>query len=225
MGEARMRGGWILGLAGLAVSPAIAADLPLQPVPPLPAYLWTGFYAGVNLGGDWRATGADASGVIGGAQVGYNWQFGSLVLGGETDIQGTSLNGSTVLFSAIGNSITSNTSLDYLGTLRGRVGFALDRWLVYGTGGLAYTTINHGGVGLVGVSGTYSGANTVAGFAAGGGVEWAFADRWSAKAEYLYSQFAGFTNVYTTTSHPITVRYGDLNLNILRLGVNYRFSP
>jgi outer membrane immunogenic protein len=220
-----MRVGIVVALAGLAVSPALAADLPLRPVPTLPAYLWTGFYAGLNLGGDWRTGGANASGVIGGGQLGYNWQFGSLLLGGEADIQGTSFHGSRVLVSTLGNSITSNTSLDYLGTLRGRVGFAHDRWLVYGTGGLAYTTINHDGMGLVGVGGTYSGANTKTGFAAGGGVEWAFADRWSAKAEYLYSQFPGFINVYTTTSHPITVTYGDLKLNILRLGVNYRFSP
>ena len=220
-----MRLGWIVGLAGLAGSPAIAADLPAPPVPALPAYLWTGFYAGLNLGGDWRATGADASGVIGGGQFGYNWQFGPLVLGGETDIQGTSLHGSTVLFSTIGHSITSNVSLDYLATLRGRVGFAHDRWLVYGTGGLAYTTINHDGMGLVGVSGTYSGSNERNGFAAGGGVEWAFWDRWSAKAEYLYVQTPHFTNVYTTTSHPITVNYSDFKLNIVRLGLNYRFSP
>jgi outer membrane immunogenic protein len=216
---------WLFAWAALAASPAIAADLPMKAVPALPAYLWTGFYGGVNLGGDWRASGADASGVIGGAQVGYNWQFGSLVLGGETDIQGTSLHGSTVLFSTIGHSITSNTSLDYLGTLRGRVGLARDRWLVYGTGGLAYTTINHDGMGLVGVAGTYSGSNEKTGFTVGGGVEWALWDRWSAKAEYLYTQFPSFTNVYTTTSHPITVNYGDLKLNILRVGVNYRFIP
>src|SRR5262249_32061682 len=193
-----MRVGLAVALAALAVSPAIAADLPTRPGPALPVYLWTGFYAGVNFGGDWRASGANASGVIGGGQLGYNWQFGRLVLGGETDIQGTTLRGSTVLLSAIGNAITSTTSLDYLGTLRGRVGFAHDRWLVYGTGGLAYTTINHDGMGLVGVGGTYSGSNEKAGFAAGGGVEWAFADRWSAKAEYLYAQFPRFTNVYTT---------------------------
>lgn len=220
-----MRRGLLVALAGLAASPAIAADLPLKAVPPVPVYLWTGFYAGLNLGGDWRASGPSASGVIGGGQVGYNWQYGSLVLGGETDIQGTSLHGSTVLFSAIGNSITSNTSLDYLGTLRGRVGLAHDRWLAYATGGLAYTSINHDGMGLVGVGGTYSGSNEKAGFTVGGGVEWAFRDRWSAKAEYLYTQFPSFTNVYTTTSHPITVNYGDLKLNILRLGVNYRFGP
>jgi outer membrane immunogenic protein len=220
-----MRSGWILALAGLAISPAIAADLPIKAPPALPIYLWTGFYAGANLGGVWTASGVDASSVIGGGQLGYSWQFGSLVLGAETDIQGMGLHRSAVLFSAIGNSITSNTSVDYLGTLRGRVGFARDRWMVYGTGGFAYTTIDHDGMGLVGVAGTYSGSNERNGFAVGAGAEWMFADRWSAKAEYLYTQFPHFTNVYTTTSHPITVNYGDLKLNIVRLGVNYHFSP
>ena len=220
------RGLCAAALAVFVSSSAFAADLPLQPVPPpLPPPLWTGFYAGVNLGGGWDRR--QSSTVIGGGELGYNWQFGSFVIGGETDIEAMSLRRSAILTSTNGNGnmVTANTAVDYLGTVRGRAGFARDHWLFYGTGGLAYTTINHNGAGLVGVTGTYSESPFEIGFAVGGGVEWLFRDRWSAKAEYLYAQFPARSVTYTTTVPPITIRYSGLEFNQFRLGVNYHFAP
>jgi outer membrane immunogenic protein len=213
-------------VVAFAGSSVFAADLPRPPVVSAPpAALWSGFYGGVNLGGGWASTGQHNSTVVGGGQLGYNWQFGAWVLGGEADIDGMGLRSSAILTSTIGNQITSNTSVDYLGTVRGRVGYAFDRWLPYVTGGLAYTTIDHNGMGVLGVAGNYSASDFKTGYAVGGGVEWAFRDRWSAKAEYLFSQFPGKTNVYNTTTPPITVRYVGLEFNVVRLGVNYHFAP
>ncbi len=211
-------------LTAFAGSSAYAADLPKPSLvgPAAAVYSWTGFYAGGNVGGIW---GSESGSAFGGGQIGYNWQPGWLVLGAETDIQGMGLRHSAVLRGTLGGTITSNNSADYLGTVRGRVGIARGRWLVYATGGLAYTTVNHDGTGLTGVAGNYSGSNEKTGYTVGTGVEWAFLDRWSAKAEYLYVSMAGETDTYTTLTRPIRITYGDSGLNILRLGVNYRFLP
>jgi outer membrane immunogenic protein len=215
----------VVALATISAQPVIGADIAARPLAvAAPAPLWSGLYGGVNLGGAWTS-GPTMSGVIGGGQVGYNWQLGSVVFGAEADIQGTDLNSSRILTNSLGQAITSNRSVDYLGTVRGRLGFARDAWLAYVTGGLAYTTINSSGAGLVGITGNYSGSNTDIGFAVGGGLEWAFRDRWSAKAEYLYSEFSGNTNIYASTSPVITVRYNTLKTNIARIGVNYHFAP
>jgi outer membrane immunogenic protein len=172
-------------IAAIAGSSAFAADLPMPPLEPAAStYSWSGFYTGGNLGG---LSTSSTSTVIGGGQIGFNWQYGWLVFGGETDIQGMAFRRSAVLTNAIGTSVTANTSANYLGTVRNRIGVARGRWLAYATGGLAYTTINHNGAG---VTGTYSGSDSKFGYAVGGGVEWAFLDRWSAKAEYLHSQLA-----------------------------------
>jgi outer membrane immunogenic protein len=211
-------------LAGFAGSSAFAADLPKPPLvaPAALVYSWTGFYAGGNVGGVWNSNTSSASG---GGQIGYNWQPGWLLLGAETDIQGMGLRNSSLLNGTRGGTITSNNSADYLGTVRGRVGVARGRWLVYATGGLAYTTVNHDGTGVTGISGNYSGSNDKTGYTVGTGIEWAFLDRWSAKAEYLYVAVRGETDTYTSLSRPIRITYGDSSLNVLRLGVNYRFLP
>lgn len=144
----------------LAAGSARAADLPRRaeapPVLPIPpAFTWTGFYVGVNAGYGFKSAtsrftdatygtvtgGGNGGGIVGGAQAGYNYQFtpgSGFVVGLETDFQGAGFaRGSTA---AIGTTPYYNVSpsLDYFGTVRGRVGYAFDRWLLYGTGGLAY---------------------------------------------------------------------------------------
>src|SRR5262245_17332946 len=117
-------------LAAFAGSSALAADLVAPAVQPLPPqFSWPAFYAG---GGLW----SNSSTVIGGGQIGYNWQYRWLVLGGETDLQGLHLRRSGLATNPFGNSITANASVDYLGTLRSRVGVAYGRWLAFATGGL-----------------------------------------------------------------------------------------
>ena len=252
----------VASIAALVAGGALAADLPSRkaaPVyapPPPPPPLWTGFYAGLNLGGGWSANsinpnqltpyasnfdgsvylypgntqgGGNAGGVVGGGQIGYNYQFGnSFLVGAETDIQGTSMrsggNANQILYpdpnnpggylfplSPAGN---PGIALTWFGTVRGRAGFLITpTLLLYGTGGFAYG----------GVSGGYSNvSNTRTGWTAGGGVEWLFMPNWSAKAEYLYTDLnsGGQTGYYGFQTgyhrHP--------QFNVVRAGVNYHFN-
>lgn len=204
---------------------AAAADMPTKaPAYGAPLYNWTGFYAGVNVGGAWGASsGSNASGVIGGGQIGYNWQaVGSpLVLGLEADIQASGVDGSATV-TALGATFTETGKADYFGTVRARLGIAQGRWMGYVTGGWAYTTLKHDGVATGAVVGAYSASNSLSGYAVGGGVEWAAWDRWTVKAEYLYLSFPGHDNIYATVP-PVVTSYGRTNINVLRAGLNYRF--
>jgi outer membrane immunogenic protein len=180
----------------LATSAATAADLPAPAAAPppfvsVPAFTWTGFYVGVNAGWGWRNNnnepvflapgpgtpglagtlnfpGGDDGGFTGGGQIGYNYQFGSFVVGAEADIQwaDSGNNRGAVFVPATGFAGTfvpgafTNDSPDWFGTVRARLGVAIDRVLIYGTGGLAYTDNNTGWV-------------------VGGGVEWALPTSWN----------------------------------------------
>ena len=243
-----------LGIALLALTlpagAAAAADLPTKapiykaPVV-APLYSWTGLYVGVNVGGSWGSqdgtlvvggvaqdSTTHPDGVIGGGQIGYNWQFNQWVLGLEADFQGSSQKGDGSFFIPGGGAllvipptnISFSDRLEWFGTVRGRLGvtgWAGDRWLAYITGGWAF---GHGTV-----SGTSSGAITTAisgshdysGWTVGGGVEWAFYNNWSAKLEYLYIDFGdGPTTALTPTTSFVT---GKMTDNIVRVGLNYKF--
>jgi outer membrane immunogenic protein len=169
----------------------------------------------------------DQSGFIGGGQLGYNWQFGnSFVAGIEADIQGSTVRGSggywgassfldvvpTIWrYNALGiGDLTAG--IDYLGTVRGRIGYLFTpTLLVYGTGGLAYggahasathaymplNVTSTGGGSLVTLLSPFPGAgqysDTRVGWAAGGGLEWMFAPNWSVKAEAFYYDLGSVT--------------------------------
>src|SRR5687767_13176857 len=152
-----------VALLGLTVG-AMAADLPMRSAPMAPApvfsavpvFTWTGFYVGVNAGWGWDTNDDNNGflglnggifdddddsdgGFIGGGQVGYNMQFGSFVAGVEADLQFADINGSDRRVLVNGALINVGTGgLDYFGTVRARLGFAIDRALVYATGGFAY---------------------------------------------------------------------------------------
>lgn len=201
---------------------ASAADMPVKGGYAAP-YNWTGLYAGVNGGYAWvNQSGATGNGGFGGGQLGYNWQINSIVFGLEADIQAGSIKGTGTATSG-GLTITETAKASYFGTARVRVGLAVDRFMPYVTGGLAYTNIKHDGFGVVGVTGAYSASNTLAGYALGGGVEMALWDRWTVKGEYLYMNFPGSTNNYATTTPPIAVTYTRPTVSVARLGLNYRF--
>jgi outer membrane immunogenic protein len=205
---------------------------------------------------------------IGGGQIGYNWQLASQwVTGIEADIQGVgggnktatqtkvvdALSGLGFLGQNVTATVTASKKLDYLGTVRGRLGFlSMPTFLIYGTGGLAYGGVSSS----TGIGGFTSGLNlglccgpmTFAsagsfsegrvGWTAGGGVEWMFAPNWSAKAEYLYYDLGSVTY---SAGNPTAVATGGLlgagtvafvlgsqtttrfNGNIARAGVNYHF--
>ncbi len=177
-----------------------------------------------------------AGGVVGGAQVGYNFQFNpSIVVGAEADFQGSSISGNgpgnaynfyASPFPAPGTGGTvfngvlapvaaingGNLSLNWIGTVRGRAGWLFTpTLLVYGTAGFAY-----GGVQA------WAQTNTRTGWTAGGGLEWMFAPNWSAKVEYLYADLdsggvtGGWGWNYGYNFHP--------QVNIVRAGVNYHFN-
>lgn len=212
-------------LAGaLAAGSARAADLPSRKdapvyVPP-PVFSWTGFYAGLNAGGGWNAesgstnnlwgaSNGEVSGVVGGGQIGYNYQLSPLfVVGLETDFQGTSLS------SRNNGWLNTGVSLPWFGTVRGRAGVALldSQLLVYGTGGFAYGEVKN----------EWAGLNDVrTGWTAGGGVEWAFLPNWSAKVEYLYTDLNNsdgnsWSALGTTSRHT--------KFHTVRVGVNYHFN-
>ncbi|MFO1115572.1 MAG: outer membrane beta-barrel protein [Beijerinckiaceae bacterium] len=224
-------------------SAAAAADLPSRKAPPAayvapaPMFTWTGFFIGLNAGaairnnqwgynyygaGYWpNNNGADNVGFTGGGQIGYNWQMGPAVLGLEADLNYLSAqnaSNTTYYFGA------SNSTGGLLGTVRGRLGFGFDRWLIYATGGFAYGNAYYNAyypiAGTPYYWGNYSSGMRV-GYTVGGGVEWAIANNWSIKAEYL------FTDIRRNNSNwgfqPAMWNRATQN-HIVRLGVNYHFN-
>jgi outer membrane immunogenic protein len=226
-------------LAG-ALRAAVAADALPPPPPPLPppppvlpvpvvqVFSWTGFYVGGSVGWGFTngsgtfttALGPDpftvtSNAFVGGAQVGYNWQAGPFVLGAEADFQGTSASGS--LSANAGPAISATARTPWFGTLRGRVGYALDNILLYATGGGVYGDSSWSG--SVSTVGNFSSATTFGTWTLGAGAEMAFWGCWSAKLEYL---FVG-TPSTTPTVPTVTAVSGNAGNNIIRLGANYHF--
>jgi outer membrane immunogenic protein len=183
-----------------------------------PALHLDGFYVGVNGGGgfgssNWDSTGGrDVSGWLAGATTGYNYQIGQTVLGVEGDIDWTNINGSTTN-SCPGGCETSNT---WLATVRGRLGFAADRFMPYITGGAAFGNIRAQAPGLAFTS------TENAGWTVGAGIEAALAPHWTAKVEYLYVDLGSF-NCGLNCGDGLVTDNVSLHTNILRAGVNYRF--
>jgi outer membrane immunogenic protein len=210
-------GATALGGAALAADMPVKAPVPIVPI--APPMTWTGFYAGVNLGYGWAdvstdVTSSDLTGVIGGGQVGYNWQTGPLVLGIEGDFQGSGQNKSdSGTFGGV--PFTVDQKLPWFATLRGRLGYAAGPWLFYGTGGAAWANYK---LSITALGVTASDDSTRTAWTAGGGVEWMFLPKWSAKLEYLYID-TGDTSV-TLFGTTFTGRAKD---NIVRAGVNYHF--
>jgi outer membrane immunogenic protein len=182
-----------VGLWALAGSAAGAADLApyYQPGPAYnPIYTWTGFYVGINGGGGWGRSqwdGVDtfdvSGGLIGGT-VGYNWQFGQAVLGAEGDIDWSGIKGTTTVLCPGG----CETRNKWLATVRGRLGYAFDRFLPYVTGGLAVGDIN-ASLPLPVLPG---GSISTAGWTVGAGLEVGVVSNVSLKAEYLYVDLGNF---------------------------------
>ncbi len=208
-----------------------------------------GVIPGVSEGLAALSTGAipasSRSGFIGGGQAGYNWQIGNWVPGIETDIQGIAQSSGTgsvtrtavVVGVPITSTQTASLSTKYLGTVRGRLGFLVTpTWLLYATGGLAYggttastTLFQTGAGGFVGV-GAGSLADTRAGWTAGGGLEWMFAQRWSAKAEYLHYDLgtgsfasASTSGFFATPVYQNVLYSAHFEGNVVRAGINYHF--
>jgi outer membrane immunogenic protein len=223
-------------------SAAGAADLPPAPqLPPLEAApTWTGFYAGLNVGGTFDSSrnaftiagfglpsfDTSLDGVIGGGEAGYNWQTGPWVLGLEANFEGSGLSGGRTapcpppLCGGLAASYTQK--LTWFGTLRPRVGYALGNWLLYATGGGALARLDTNATAAFGsFSATDNRGETRDGWTLGGGVEVEFARGWSAKIEYLYVDLGSRTTTFLP-SPPIS-NTSRLNANVITTGVNYHF--
>jgi outer membrane immunogenic protein len=244
-----------LAVAAIA-SQASAADLPARmytkAAPIAPITNWTGLYIGGNVGGGFGTGNTDFAiaglggvpatlnnkpgGVLGGGQIGYNWQLGTTLFGLEADIQGTGIKGDGGPVTAIlantgavipGSALTSSESLPWFGTVRARLGvLATPSLLLYATGGLAYgsveTTANT--FFSAGNQTPASFSDTKTGWTAGAGLEWMFTRGWSAKVEYLYVDL-GSTSATATSTLGIPATYtSHLQENTVRFGVNYHFN-
>jgi outer membrane immunogenic protein len=205
-------------LTTAGISAAAAADLPSRAAPaPIiaaaPIFTWTGFYVGVNAGYGWSdddfdavdfADDEDDGGFVGGAQVGYNWQFGSFVVGAEADIQYADFGREGVF-----NFVDEDGDIfdgefersDWFGTVRARAGVAFGQALVYATGGFAF-------------------ADDANGWTVGGGLEYAFTNNLSAKIEGLYVSLDADNDF----DFDIDGFDNDVDFGVVRAGLNYRFG-
>jgi outer membrane immunogenic protein len=209
------------GLIALGLAPAVAADLPARTYTKAPAAAiainnWSGFYIGA-MGGYAQENSSGVgtlSGGFAGGTLGYNWQTGNLVFGIEADAAWSDV-GATV---GIPGLVSVSDKIRDMGSVRGRIGYAFDSVLIYGTGGYAWAD-NRLSATLLGAS--ISDSHFLSGWTAGAGVEVMFAPKWSVKAEYLYRSFDSQT--YFAAALPPGVATGKLNLNSVQVGVNYHF--
>lgn len=201
--------------------------LPGMPSLYSPAHSWSGIYVGLNLGGafgDFSANAksgpltadlgsVSASGILGGAQAGAQLQYQHFVYGVEADFQGSSQDHSDT-YNVAGTPVTVTASMPWFATVRGRLGWAFDDVLFYGTGGMAIVDGKLSGSAL-GV--TASVEKSRIGWTAGAGLEWAFARQWTAKIEYLYMD-SGDIEIADIAGISVNGRIQD---NIVRGGLNY----
>lgn len=266
-----------------------ARSMPVSPAPVMvaPIFTWTGLYVGLNAGGAWtgdrcngfrpvngngaavpgfvtgcNSRGGDDVAFTGGGQIGYNWQFGSLVTGIEADINylgGSDRRRSTLVVGAPAPGAFQGTYLinegrdhgNYFGTVRARLGFAANRALFYVTGGLAYgesgrastATFVSNPVGNAAVYTSRRSGDRV-GFAVGAGIEYAIANNWSVRGEYLFADVGGGRrgryNCTTTAGTACADQFGaggaapggafvggrggSNGVHVFRVGVNYLFN-
>lgn len=256
----KRRGILLLSLATTAslTGSAFAADL--TPPPPVPAFTWSGLYVGAQIGylwgqdnAPWSGTANDLDpaagsfglgqqGVIGGAHVGYNLQLNPwFVIGLEASVDGTSASRTVTVPVAdfagdTFGSFTARATAPVQGSVRGRIGVAFDRVLVFGTGGVGITSFNTSDFDRTGFFTGDPTANTTisgtrAGFTAGGGVEYAVTDNWSVRAEYRYTNFGHTTDFpFTNPNNNVLPAGGNfavshhLTENQVQVGFSYRFD-
>jgi outer membrane immunogenic protein len=248
-------------LLALGMCPGALTDVSAAE-PSAPTYNWSGLYVGLfgggAFGGETTATELGSTGgvfpagtgyngigswrydldegFIGGGQIGYNHQIGILVLGLENELGYIDKKGSRADPSSLGLDTVSRTKVgEWYDVLAGRIGIALDRFLIYGKGGVAFTELSSRvtdnciagpcGGGTVRAKGTKS---VVTG-AVGGGLEYAFAQNWTLKAEYLLIHIdksfrsAGPGGGAAAGSNWSWKHHVD-ELHTVKVGVNFKFN-
>jgi outer membrane immunogenic protein len=262
----------IAALASFIATSAFAADLApryTKAAAAAPAiYNWTGFYVGGNVGYSWgrssdfstltngagtvlfgNSSAINLNGVIGGGQIGYNWQVQSWVWGFEADIQGSDEKGSRSFTCPTGvcspvvvgiafvpsapiSVLTMDQKIEWFGTVRARAGLLVaPQVLLYAAGGLAYGEVRTAeSINNTATVQAFSTTDTRIGWTVGAGVEGAIGGNWTAKLEYLYMDLGTTAGSFATTfpafgGGTITSNFSSrITDNILRVGVNYRFG-
>lgn len=229
---------------------AMAADLPAEkgpPVyapPPVPIFSWTGFYIGAQAGYEWGSTRDDQffsratpaifspiasynpNGVIGGAHIGYNYQVSQFVFGVEGDVDGANYRGGVTSPDALAPAIlvTETTRIEFQGSVRGRVGWAFDRVLFYGTGGVAFGSIRSTFGDTLGPAVATSTVGRV-GWTAGAGIEYAIDNNWSVRAEYRYTDFGHLNYGVDAATGAAGISVSKrVTTNIATAGFSYKFG-
>jgi opacity protein-like surface antigen len=211
---------------------------------------WTGLYAGGHIGGGWSndhwsdtfgsapsglgatniagfGDSTHATGPLAGGQIGFDLQKANAVFGVQADASAANLLGEGICFSGLGG-INCQRAISALGTITGRVGYAWGRSLAYAKAGGALVAASYGLNGNTNAVslGTGSSGGTALGWTAGGGFEYALADCWSTVLEYDYigvsNTSLAFPTVAVVSTNNTTVQQG---INMVKLGVNYRFTP
>ena len=264
----------LTGSAALAADLPSRAPPPVY-LPPAPIFTWTGIYVGGQIGYAWGSGnnyfngfdpffnggtylnsslgGSSPNGVIGGAHVGYQIQLpqwsmfssSGVVLGLEGSVDGTSLTNTGALFFPDGTTLSAHSNADIQGSIRGRLGIAWDRALIYATGGVAFGGFNtdysfignlNGNKHINGGNdffGTNSFSNTRVGWTVGGGIDYAITNNWSVFAEYRYTNFghigspglfAGGFAVAPVLAGAFVNSNRTINQNQVQIGFSYRFD-
>jgi outer membrane immunogenic protein len=232
---------------------------PVYQAPAVVAPTWTGFYLGFNGGWGWSNTSANitpfgpvaasfgggsfsrnADGAIFGGQLGYNYQTGNWVWGVEGDFDGASINkGRASTFAPIPGSVVFNdgaafhANVDWLATIRGRLGYTWGPGMIYITGGGAWSEFKLNALACEGIAGICGAGNfntTRSGWVIGAGYEWMIAPNWSVRGEYLYYSFnnnnfnGNISLAPLATGSGFNVNNNKTEINVVRLGLNYKFD-
>jgi outer membrane immunogenic protein len=235
-------------LSASLTASAFAADLPVRapaykaPVAVATVYNWTGFYIGGHVGYGWGDVDPgtisffdpdpegsiagikyDIKGVVGGVQGGWNVQTGNIVVGVEFDFSGTGIKGSVTDTS---NGYKATSKIEWLTTGRVRLGVAFDRALLFATGGIAAAEVE-GKLNDFYPAGTVTTTSnaTYIGWTVGGGLEFAIAQNWTVRGEYLFMDFGSRTFKFRegTAGWALISGKADLTASVARLAVNLRF--
>jgi outer membrane immunogenic protein len=249
----------VAAFASLPLAVASAADMPLADMPlkaplapvPYASYNWTGFYAGVEAGPSWgseqvtRVDGGVAfpngftdspvnlSGFLGGVYAGYNYQINQFVFGVDGDYTWADLTGSGSDASPLvaGSVAHENVTVNWIATVTGRLGYAVNDWLLFVKGGGAWAGWSSGGdrtLASGAVTDSSSSSDNRDGWTVGGGFEYAFLPHASLKLEYDYVGLntASYSSTVTTISNGHTTseaRTATWSLNIAKIGLGYKF--
>jgi outer membrane immunogenic protein len=244
--------GFIAGFGQLAGAADLPVKAPIVRAAPVAVYNWTGFYIGAHGGAAWTdkrwflpGTGEvanySANGAIGGVQAGYNWQSGHWVLGAEAQASWSEIRKGVIWtdpdpapyveqdnLRAV-RTVRTGTTVDRLGTIAARAGYAFDNVLLFAKGGGAWTHDIYRAFNANTANETLiaSASGTRWGWMVGAGIEYGFAPNWSAKIEFDYLDF-GTERIVLASVPGVTpaTRAFDIaqTISLVKVGVNYRFG-